>query len=172
MNLIHEYSIEKANKSNARDIAIIHTAAWKAAYKGIIPQKFLDDISINGWQKSWHFQLKKEAKVLLIKVNFKPMGFAQICKNSGHDSEIGEINSIYIHPNVWRHGLGSKLCTATLNELKILGYQKAMLWVLSQNVNARQFYEAFGFNKVGANRIFPLIPYLELDETCYMIKLI
>ncbi|MFO2653297.1 GNAT family N-acetyltransferase, partial [Legionella pneumophila serogroup 1] len=57
------------------------------------------------------------------------------------DNSKGEISAIYIHPNFWHQGFGKKLSLAALKTLKELGYTEALLWVLSDNHQARSFYE-------------------------------
>ena len=40
-----EATIHKVLPENARDYAVCHIACWQAAYRGIIPDDFLDNMS-------------------------------------------------------------------------------------------------------------------------------
>ena len=41
---------------------------------------------------------------------------------------------------------------AALEELKALGFERALLWVLERNTRARRFYEKCGFSPDGASK--------------------
>lgn len=45
--------IESMKIEDARTVAEIHTKAWQFAYKGIIPQDFLDAIDTNQREANW-----------------------------------------------------------------------------------------------------------------------
>jgi len=57
----------------------------------------------------------------------------------------GEIVSIYLLPDHMGKGYGKRLMEAALSELKRQGYENVFLWVLEENIRARNFYEQFGF---------------------------
>jgi len=57
----------------------------------------------------------------------------------------GEIISIYLLPEYFHQGIGTKLLRASMDELFTLGYSNFYLWVLEDNRSARRFYEKNGF---------------------------
>ncbi|OGC51666.1 hypothetical protein A2709_03175 [candidate division WWE3 bacterium RIFCSPHIGHO2_01_FULL_43_9] len=45
--------VRKAKISDAQDIALIHTHTWQYAYRGQLPDSFLDNISVEKRLKMW-----------------------------------------------------------------------------------------------------------------------
>ena len=125
------------------EISNIYESSWKYAYKGIIPQEYLDSIPKGRWAASIN---KKGMQSLVIDDNGKLIGTAGICRSRWerfHDC--GEIVSIYLLPEYIGKGIGSKLLKRCIDELKLQGFNKILLWVLEENTRARGFYEKNGF---------------------------
>jgi len=61
----------------------------------------------------------------------------------------GELFAIYVHPEHWGTGVGRALIEAGEAELRRLGHQDAILWVLDDNPRARRFYELAGCRSTG-----------------------
>jgi hypothetical protein len=49
--------IRSATPGDARAIATIHVEAWRAAYRGIVPDEYLDSLSIDGRESTWRQNL-------------------------------------------------------------------------------------------------------------------
>lgn len=164
------YNVRRANESDSYYIANINATSWQKAYRDIISDQILDSISIDAWESSWKSQIQNNAIVFVICKENNVVGFSQICKNTllNIESTQGEINAIYLHPDVWREGLGRDLCLVSLVELKNLGFKEAILWVLSENTRARKFYESIGFKESGATRISNIFSNIALSEIQYI----
>ncbi|MFZ2315407.1 MAG: GNAT family N-acetyltransferase [Gammaproteobacteria bacterium] len=160
--------VKYAVVSDALEVALINVASWQHGYHGIIPNEILDNLPTQNWAASWKVYLEGNGKLLLIIKSGKILGFAKIGENSSLDA--GEISAIYLLPEIWRQGFGSKLCIASIAELKKMGFNKIVLWVLARNRRACDFYEAMGFSK-GLSRICPLFPPLNLEEIQYVMGL-
>ncbi|MDR3441796.1 MAG: GNAT family N-acetyltransferase [Legionella sp.] len=139
--------IRAATQKDAEDIARTHICSWQEMYKEFIPESVLQELSLNERTQQWHDLIKQGVKVLVLENKSAIIGFASICsfRDQLFNEVTGEISAIYLHPDYWRLGLGSELCQAALSELSALGYKTVCLWVLSDNAQARGFYEAFGF---------------------------
>jgi ribosomal protein S18 acetylase RimI-like enzyme len=129
-------------------ISHIYEASWKSAYKGIIPQTYLDSIPTGHWAQAlddpaWHTLVMLDGK--------KIIGTSSYCKSRFEDmSSYGEIISLYILPEYCGKGYGKQLLQAAVNGLMQMGYKDMFLWVLEKNTYARRFYEKFGFAASGA----------------------
>lgn len=132
---------------DAEAIAINHICSWQEMYKDFIPESILQNLSVRERTQEWQDLIKQNVKVLVLEIDHKMVGFASICRfrDVKPDALKGEISAIYLHPNYWRQGLGTKLCKMTLSELSQLGFKSVYLWVLSDNTQARRFYESLGF---------------------------
>lgn len=144
-NLTHH--IRPATVDDAEAIAINHILSWQGMYKDFIPESILQELSIEERTQQWHDLISQNVKVLVVELAGKIVGFASICafRDDDRDGLNGEISAIYLHPDYWRLGLGTKLCLAALAELSTLGYKTIYLWVLSDNHQAHKFYESLGF---------------------------
>lgn len=136
--------------SDARAIAIVHVSSWQAIYRGHIPDKVLDNLSIPDREKLWKTLLENKASVLVLEENNNLIGFISFCPSRDHDVNpvtVAEISAIYLNPESWRKGLGKLLCNTAIDELRKSGYTEVNLWVLDDNQQAKQFYEKMGFMK-------------------------
>ena len=138
--------IRKTNEQDdLKEISHIYEESWKWAYKGIIPQNFLDSIA----EGKWIGHLKKnEMTSFAAELNGTIIGTASVCRSRFECfADYGEIVSIYFLPEFTGRGYGTLLIERTLDELRSMGFEKAFLWVLEDNLNARRFYEKNGFVK-------------------------
>lgn len=124
-------------------ISRIYEESWKYAYKGIIPQNYLESIPAGRWGAN----LDKEGMNTLVLIEEGMfIGTSSYCKSRFSDFDgFGEIVSIYLLPQYMGRGYGQKLLKAAVNELAKLGYRDIFLWVLEENGRARKFYEKAGF---------------------------
>ena len=140
--------IIKAGLENAYDVAYIHVNSWKAAYKGIVPDEYLNGLSVEkSAQKFKEIKAKGIAHHYLMYVDKRPSGVLVYSKSFDEDTDEGtaDIGAIYFLPEYWGKGLGTKLMDFGISEIKKAGYNAVTLWVLEQNIRARKFYEKKGF---------------------------
>jgi len=128
---------------NLLEISNIYENSWKFAYKGIIPQDYLDSIPKGRWANSIN---KTGMNNLVLIENGIILGTASFCKSRWeHHNDYGEIVSIYFLPEYMGKGYGGHLLKRCMEELKTFGFNKLLLWVLEDNMRARRFYEKNGF---------------------------
>lgn len=126
-----------------REISRVYEESWKFAYKGIIPQAYLDGIPEGRWAANLD---RPGWQTLVLVEDGKIVGTTSFCKSRfAQFPQWGEIISIYFLPEYMGRGLGKALLKAALAELKKMGYTEVFLWVLEENRRARGFYEAMGF---------------------------
>lgn len=142
------FEIRNANINDCGILGLIHSESWKEAYKGIVPDSILDNMSAEKSEKRFYnsFIDGLERNVIALE-NDQAVGFMCLgeCRDEDLDSSYGEIWGIYLLPLFWEQGIGTKLIQWGINDLKNKGYNKISLWVLEENINARKFYEKMGF---------------------------
>jgi ribosomal protein S18 acetylase RimI-like enzyme len=146
------YTIRYADSSYAKILGVIHAQSWKVAYKGIIPDEVLDNITAEKREQRFYTAITERGEEnFLIFKGEEAAGFLMIeqCRDEDLDETHGEICGIYLHPDYWNQGIGAKLMNWGLEELKNRGYKTITLWVLEENVRAREFYEKLGFSHDG-----------------------
>lgn len=128
-------------------IAAVHVRAWQAAYRGLLPDAYLDALSITRRSQRWHGMMKEGALVVVTELAERITGFVTYgaCLDGDADAQHGEIYAIYVHPEFWGNGHGALLMQYALKALDALEYRKLSLWVLDGNTRAIAFYTRFGF---------------------------
>lgn len=163
------YNTRFASLEDAPAIARVHVDSWRKIYRGLIPDKILNDLSVHKRTKQWEEIIKNGFEVIVIEKNNLLVGFASICSVRDKDldpKQFGEISAFYLHPDVWRQGLGKKLCDVVLDTLA-KEYKEVIVWVLEDNLQARKFYEAMGFIKTDNIKIDQYEACLPLKEIRY-----
>jgi ribosomal protein S18 acetylase RimI-like enzyme len=65
------------------------------------------------------------------------------------DDDVGddfyELHYIYLHPDYFRMGIGTKAMEFTCEKARSIGKTSMIVWVLDENVNSIRFYEKYGF---------------------------
>lgn len=133
------------------EVARIYEESWRYAYKGIVPQDYLDSLRAEQWVSN----LDKEGLYHLIAVEDGVfVGTAGFCKSRFEEyADKGEIVSVYLLPEAMGRGYGKRLITAVLRELSEMGFSEAFLWVLKENLRARSFYKKYGFSQSGESLV-------------------
>jgi len=146
------YEIRYANAGDAKTLGEILSKSWHAAYKGIVPDSVLDEMTpeVCGERMRKSFY-KGWDGAALIYADGKAAGLMCIgkCRDEDLDGSVGEVWGMYLLPEYWNKGIGSYFMDWALKELKAKEYKKAVLWVLEDNLNARRFYEKRGFRLDG-----------------------
>jgi RimJ/RimL family protein N-acetyltransferase len=140
--------IREATVADIDAIAATHVEAWRAAYPGLVPQPFLDAISVERRRGLWkdHF-LDPKMRALVVDDELGIAGFASYgpAQRADERAGVGEIQGIYLLPRVIGMGVGRDLLARATRGLTEDGYERPVLWVLEANTRARRFYEAAGW---------------------------
>ena len=146
-------SIRPAKPRDAAAIARLHIRTWQVAYRGQLPDVFLEaldaeiDQRTSRWQgwiadatsHRWVQLVAQDRDRLVGFVTFGPSGDEPV------DPRIGEVYAIYVDPSHWDRGYGRALFAAAVRGLTDAGFSEATLWVLDTNTCARRFYEIAGW---------------------------
>ncbi|MCY0863742.1 MAG: GNAT family N-acetyltransferase [Sulfobacillus sp.] len=142
--------IRAATPDDYAGIAKVHVDSWRATYRGIIPDSFLDQLTYEGSESRWRQSATSlPPHYAMFVAETQPptneiVGFA----NGGHvrasDAEFqGELYAIYLLPSYQRQGIGQQLFYQIVQHLTEHGYPSLLIWVLKDNP-ARFFYERLG----------------------------
>ncbi|HUW35197.1 MAG TPA: GNAT family N-acetyltransferase [Planctomycetota bacterium] len=149
-------TIRRANADDAISLASVHVDSWHAAYRGLVPDTFLEQFAYERRAERFRQSLAANSEeTYIIEEDGKAMGFLTLgaCRDADAAAgRTGEIWGIYVAPAHWRKGMGRQLCEFGEQLLSSRGYQEATLWVLEANQSARRFYEAMGFHLDGASK--------------------
>jgi GNAT superfamily N-acetyltransferase len=145
--------VREAEVADAGAIATSHVRSWQVGYANVISGELLRGLGSELAQRTLWWQtiiLGAEAEdrfVLVVEFDDELAGWlgGGPCRDAKPDEPLGEVIGCYVDPAHWRKGLGSALMAAGIERLTRAGYQLAVLWVLTDNVGARAFYEHQGW---------------------------
>jgi GNAT superfamily N-acetyltransferase len=147
--------VRRATPQDADAIAATHVASWRSAYRGLIPDAYLDALSDAEEAVRWRASLGREdlkGKRTIVAVDGagSVIGYATV--GADEDPARGMLWLMYVLEEAWGSGVGRALMDNAALALRELGYSEAVLWVLEQNNRARRFYEAAGWITDGARQ--------------------
>ncbi len=144
--------------ADAESAAVLWGAAWRTAYRGLVPAALLRDLSMDDATDRFRSRLDgrdpdPESSMNVAELQGRVVGFCGFGpEREAHGEAIedvergglGEIRSHYIDPDHWREGVGTALTRASCLALDS-AYKRIMIWVLRDNAAARNFYQSQGF---------------------------
>ena len=138
--------VRLARGEDMLDVLVVRIASWREAYRGILPQEYLD-----GLRRATRIDLPPATWI--VESDRIVTGYLATDLPGAHGvRETVEIRELYVHPNYWRNGLGAALFESCAEELAARGVRELYLWVLEANERGRRFYEAMGFGRVSGER--------------------
>lgn len=151
-----EITIREATIDDAPACAEIHCLGWETAYAGFVPAAYLAQRRPNRLEK-WQGYLASGLYEYYVPVlDGKAVGFLSLREPEAHENLPDcyyEVGGIYLHPSVYRQGIGRQLMCFAEEKAREKGKTAMMLWVFEDNANSRRFYEACGYRPDGAAEI-------------------
>lgn len=131
--------------------------AWRAAYRGYMPDMYLDGLTVEARTSLWQRSLNHpNPGTMIVADNEGAVGgfcfFGPTRDADGKGKRTGEILSLNVRPDLWRHGFGRVLCEFVLRDAPSRDWTNVTLWALKGNERACRFYEALGFSPDGTER--------------------
>ena len=137
--------IRRAKPSDATSVATTHDDAWRAAYQGIIPGNELDKLISRRGPDWWDSAIRKGSRVSVLCFGDKVAGYANYGRNRARSLHFeGEIYELYLRPEFQGLGFGRRLFTSARRDLLQSGLKSMVIWALSDNDPATEFYRALG----------------------------
>ena len=140
-------TIRQATPEDSLAVARVHLAAWRAAYRGIIPDSYLDALDEGTRASRYTFDRNGPDDPLtwIALEGGHVRGFVTLGPARDGEQGQGEIIALYVSPLSWRSGVGTVLLAHAERHLVPRGLNEALLWVLKDNSRGRLFYEARGW---------------------------
>lgn len=162
--------VREAVVEDAEAIGDLHVRAWQAAYRGTLPDDYLDGLSADDRVEGWRGALQVPPRVGSVRLVAEDdvrgvVGFIVVGPNEGQ-AETGEVYALNVDPDVWGSGAGGALLDAGTAALETQGFAGAILWVIPGNTRARRFYERAGWRVTDRQRHIELHG-VEIDEVAY-----
>ena len=140
-------NIRLAHPDDAYTMAEILMKSWEVTYKDIIPMDFI--IKKNSTRHELFKQVitKENRDSYVIDYNGKTVGILKVAEPKDEDlnDDFYEVHYIYLHPDYYRMGIGSKAMDFAFTVARKLDKKLITIWVLADNMNAINFYNKCGF---------------------------
>lgn len=141
--------VRDAGVGDAAAIAGVNTRSWQAAYRGLMPDSYLDALSVEEDTARWQCAVAQSAlrarAILVVEDGAgEVVGYAVTGADVDEASQ-GLLFLMYVAPQNWSTGAGRALMDACVDRLWAAGFTRAVLWVLEANARARGFYERQGW---------------------------
>ncbi|CBT74270.1 MULTISPECIES: GNAT family N-acetyltransferase [Glutamicibacter] len=141
--------VRQPAEGDASTLADIQISAWRAAYRGVMTEEYLDAMDSERYAEGWARNIanpKPGTSHLVAESGSQVVGFCILGPATGDsDTAFGQLYAINVHPQWWDKGAGSALFTAAEEKLVALGYDRAFLWVEANNKRAIDFYTKRGW---------------------------
>ncbi|MBI3429615.1 MAG: GNAT family N-acetyltransferase [Actinobacteria bacterium] len=148
--------IREALLSDAEGIAKVHVHAWQEAYVGLVPDFFLQSLSVEERTATWVQNIENsppKTHILVAELDNRIVGFVSVGANrESGPSDQGEIFAIYVDPEIQGRGIGATLMKVGIQALRNESFATGILWVLEGNLLTRTWYESHGWKTDGKTK--------------------
>ena len=147
--------LRAAQPADAIAVAKVHVRSWQIAYRGLLPDEYLDGLRPEDRAQSYTFgDPDPLLPASLVAVEGRAIcGFATTGPSRDEDRlGTGELLALYVDPDRWGVGIGRALIQEARARLAQQGFDKASLWVLVGNERADRFYRLDGWLPDGSRR--------------------
>ncbi len=141
-------TIRPAEIDDAAAIARVHVDTWQDSYQGLVPQSYLDSMTVQNRTFVWIRLLERRGPDFLTLVSEdhdrRIIGFVSAGAMRYNDARFqAEISSLYVMRSHQRSNHGRRLFLAAANRLAKDGLKGLFVWVLADSPS-RLFYESLG----------------------------
>ena len=156
---ISTLTVRWATVDDARSIAAVHIASWRAAYRGLMPDDVLDGLTLDSRERDWRGWLAEGGEREFTLVAERDGTIEAFCTLELPSSETDEaddvagIPALYAHPDAFGKGAGAALMEAAVEAARERGFREAILWMLEDNERAGAFYDRGGWIRDGGRRL-------------------
>ncbi|MEU2745740.1 GNAT family N-acetyltransferase [Streptomyces collinus] len=152
--------IREMTPADCDRVAEIRVGGWRSAYQGLIPQSYLDGLSVeeDAERRRTYLSQGDGSVVNLVAEDTGGELVGWACHGPYREGEVltgdAELYALYVHPKRLGQGAGRALLARSVAGCSAAGHGRVLLWVLKGNDRARRFYERAGFRADGAEEPF------------------
>ncbi len=150
-----QVGIRAATAGDADAMGALHVRAWQHAYRGVMPDEYLDGLEPAERAEMWRTRIARAelTPVLVATVDDVLAGFGAYGRPldliGAEPDDCGQLYAINLDPAFWGIGVGRALLRRATEAIRELGCSQAVLWVVPQNARARRLYESEGWHADG-----------------------
>lgn len=144
---MHAHAIRPATADDAPSIARVRVESWRATYRGMIPDAYLDGMKVEDSTALWHRVLTaapNRTSTFVAETDDGTLAaFAAglMLAERKYDLD-AELSAVYVTPQHQRSGIGRRLVGTVASAQRQVGATGLITWVIAANRRARAFYES------------------------------
>ena len=176
-------TIRPAAPNDAQAVARIRVLGWRFAYQGLVPQGYLDSLSIaedtermrgylsqlpqnlppnksapglnsgDSGKRSFMLATRGDAVLGFCRFSAAPNNADRPERATPGGEMVGRLHSLYVGPDALGQGIGHTLMSQALSTFTAWGCERVHLWVLEGNSRAVSFYERQGWQLTGDTKV-------------------
>lgn len=154
---MNDVTVRAATVDDARAIAEVHVASWKAAYADILDLENLPHpLDVDEREQAWRDRIPRVGdegfRTWVAEVAGDVVGYSFTRPTEDddlHPLEIAELVGLYLHPDHFEKGIGKRLLDRAVAGVRNQGFLQATLWVLEDNARGIHFYRREGWRPDG-----------------------
>lgn len=167
-----DYIIRKNELKDQEQMARIKVDGWKTAYDKLIASQYLNSLDYKRQTERYISSFEEYKDLVFVAVRKEEvLGYSCFSLTDRDNFFDSELVSLYIKPTETRKGIGESLVKETAKELVSKGKNNMIVWCLSDNINALNFYKKLGGKKVkekktqiGSEKYLEYGIYFDLNE--------
>lgn len=132
--------VRTAAEKDADVLASLFRESWQHAYRGIIPHSHLERMISRRDECYWRHAATSQSRPLILEADRIVAGYATFGRARRRGPYEGEIYELYMAPVYQGLGLGEHLFEAARQRLDEAGARGLVVWSLSDNLPACEFY--------------------------------
>jgi len=142
-------AIRTAKPSDSRDLADVHDAAWRFAYRGVLPGRELERMIARRGAEWWAEAVERRVPLVVLDVDGRVCGYTTYGGSRVRSLPFkAEIYELYIRPEYTGLGFGSRMFRTVQERLSRRGHNALVVWCLTENRGGCAFYEKMGGSAV------------------------
>ena len=162
--------IRRMEFEDAEAVTDVLIASWQTAYRGIVSDECMDNLDRVALTER---RRKQYRDYIVAVIDGRIAGFCWYMNDNSYSKDVPEIDcevvAIYVLPELLRQGVGSRMLSYAVDDLKKQGREKMVIWCLKDNINGRKFYEKMGGVIMGEHKTH--IGNDDYDEVGYLFRL-
>jgi GNAT superfamily N-acetyltransferase len=137
----------------------VHWSSRAAAYAHILAPETLASGGTAAalgewWSERWKWERETHRLTVAESDDGEIVGFTYVGPSETEGAV--ELYAIHVVPELVGTGVGRELMAGALEQLREIGGERAVLWVLEENAPARRFYDRGGWQPDGETRVEPV----------------
>lgn len=136
--------IRIAQPGDELSIANVIIATWKACYRGIVPDNFLDSLTTEKHEELFRNNIASKTETILVLENDRNQIVGMVSGGQDRSKQYDcELVAIYILPEYQKKGHGKRLFQQLIQAHKQNQFKSMIVWTFRDNRD-KEFYEKLG----------------------------